>query len=237
MIRIAIVEDEKACADSLTEQLKRFSKEAKQEIACSVFTDGMNFISDYCPIYDVVFMDIEMPYLNGMLAAKKLREMDQNVSLIFVTRLAQYAVQGYEVEAAGYLLKPVEYFSLCRRMQKILSKHDFSQGKDFCIKTVSGLVKIDSEKLLYVEVIDHFLIYHTLHANHKAYGRLFEVEAQLPKELFFKCNKSYLVNLKFVGKITKSSVFIGDEEILVSRSKQKELMHAFNRYVEGTING
>lgn len=78
----------------------------------------MNFVSDYCRVYDVVFMDIEMPFLDGMHAARKLRELDPSVMLVFVTRLASYALAGYEVDAAGYIVKPVEYPSLSRRLDK-----------------------------------------------------------------------------------------------------------------------
>ena len=107
MLRIAIVEDEKDSLDRLTGLIKRYEKERDCECGVSVFGDGMNFVSDYCRVYDVVFMDIEMPFLDGMHAARKLRELDPSVMLVFVTRLASYALAGYEVDAAGYIVKPV----------------------------------------------------------------------------------------------------------------------------------
>ena len=137
-----------------------------------VFGDGMNFVSDYTPEYDVVFMDIEMPYLNGMKAARKMRKLDAEVQLVFVTHLAKYALQGYEVDAAGYLLKPLEYFSFANRMKRILAKRRQGRGGELYIKSPAGVVRIDPAKLKYVEVIDHFLIYHTADGDYKAYGQL-----------------------------------------------------------------
>lgn len=237
LLRICIVEDEKKSQDDLQNLIRRFEAEENIKCAVTVFGDGMNFISDYRPVYDIIFMDIEMPFMNGMNAAKKMRELDPDVSLIFVTHLTKYALQGYEVDAVGYLLKPAEYFSLSRRLKKAIARREFSAADDILVKSVDGLVKIERAKLRYVEIIDHFLIWHTVTADHKAYGRLSDAEELLSAPHFFKCNKSYIVNFGHIDKLTKTSVFIDGEEILVSRSRQKELLGAFNRYVGGTIDG
>ncbi|MBO4990139.1 MAG: response regulator transcription factor [Clostridia bacterium] len=237
MIRIAICEDDKKCQEKLISHIHRFEKEEGKTATITVFEDGMNFVSDYRPVYDIVFMDIEMPYLNGMVAAKKLRTLDKSVALVFVTHLAQYAVQGYEVEAVGYLLKPLEYFAFHRQMTKILSKESFKKGEELFVKTVTGLVKIDTEQLMYVEIMEHYLLYHTVHDNYRAYGKLSDLEEKLPSPQFFRCNKSYIVNFNFVGKLSKTSLWVEGEEIMVSRSRQKPLIEEFNRYLGGTIHG
>ena len=97
MIRIAVVEDERESLDTVLNCLKRFEEEEGIGFVTTVFCDGLDFISGYRPLYDIVFMDIEMPMLNGMSTAKKLRKVDSSVALVFITRLRQYALLGYEV--------------------------------------------------------------------------------------------------------------------------------------------
>ncbi len=235
MLRVCIVEDEPECVEALKRMLRQFLQ--GEPCSVRVFGDGMNFVSDYTPEYDVVFMDIEMPYLNGMKAARKMRKLDAEVQLVFVTHLAKYALQGYEVDAAGYLLKPLEYFSFANQMKRILAKRQQGREGELYIKSPAGVVRIDLAKLKYVEVIDHFLIYHTAEGDYKAYGQLQKLEQELPPQHFFRVNKSYIVNFRYVDKMVKESIVIDKAEILISRSKLKPCRAAFNEYLEGTIHG
>lgn len=118
MWNVAIVEDEAESSELLRAFLERFEKEAKVSLSVSSFADGMDFISDYTPKYDLVLLDIDMPHLNGLAAAKKLRKMDDDVLIVFVTNLAQYAIRGYEVEALDFLVKPVDYTAFAAMMHK-----------------------------------------------------------------------------------------------------------------------
>lgn len=236
ILRVCIVEDEQESVDRLKFMLQEFCSKEGYVCSIKVFGDGMNFISDYIPEYDIIFMDIEMPYLDGMKAAARLRRTDPEVSLIFVTNLAQYALKGYEVAAIGYLLKPLEYFSFAAQMKRTLSKIP-SEGQNLLIKTSSGMIRMDVSRLKYVEVINHFLIYHTLDGDFRAYGQLAKIEKALPSPQFFKINKSYVINFHYIDKFNKDSVAIGDDEIFISRSKIKPCREAFNLYLEGTLNG
>ena len=122
MFSIAIVEDEENCREQLRGFIGRYFKENGKEAEVTAFTNGIDFVSDYRPVYDIVLMDIEMPHLNGMAAAKKMRRMDPDVCLIFVTNLAQYALEGYSVSAADFIVKPVEYFTFAAKLQKGINR-------------------------------------------------------------------------------------------------------------------
>lgn len=111
MIHIAIVEDEKSYIKQLTEYIDRFSREFSQEIKLSVFTDGDEILEKYTADYDIILLDIQMRFIDGMTAAEKIREMDKSVVIMFITNMTSYAVKGYEVDALDYMVKPVEYFS------------------------------------------------------------------------------------------------------------------------------
>ena len=101
-VRIAIVEDEKSAARALEQAIQRYGTENKVSFTIRVWHDPLLFLEEYQAEYDIVYMDIRMPALSGMETARNLRKMDRMVMLIFVTSLAQYALEGYTV---GWPLK------------------------------------------------------------------------------------------------------------------------------------
>ena len=122
MFKVAIVEDDRVASDTLKEYIERFAAEKNEKIEAEVFEDGLKFIGGYKPVYDIVFMDVVMPGINGIETAKKLREIDNGVVLVFITSMAQYAINGYEVDAADFLLKPVSYFTFSLKLAKIMRR-------------------------------------------------------------------------------------------------------------------
>ena len=108
-MKIAVVEDEREYREVLKEYLSRYEEQKNLTFEVIEFTNAISFLENYAPVYDVVFMDIRMKYMDGMTAAHKLREADPNAVLVFVTSLTQYAVEGYSVDATDYIVKPVSY--------------------------------------------------------------------------------------------------------------------------------
>ena len=109
MVRIAIVEDEQEQADRLQSHIRRYGEEHQIGTQVTVCSNVITFLEQYKAEFDIVFMDIMMPMMNGMDAAHLLREKDDKVMLIFVTSMRQYALQGYDVAAADFIVKPVPY--------------------------------------------------------------------------------------------------------------------------------
>ena len=109
MYRIAIVEDEKEFREQLQEYLKRYGVENNIVFQIDVFEDGSDILEHYQKNYDMVLLDIEMPKVNGMDAAERIREMDEEVVLMFITNMAQYAIRGYSVGALDFVMKPITY--------------------------------------------------------------------------------------------------------------------------------
>lgn len=116
MIEIAIVEDEENYRNILQEYLQKYEQEYGEQIHLSVYTDGDEITENYSAKYDIIFMDIEMQFMDGMTAARKIREADKGVIIIFITNMAQYAIQGYEVDALDYVLKPIAYFAFSKKL-------------------------------------------------------------------------------------------------------------------------
>ncbi len=106
MITVAIVDDNKSETEALTSFLKQYGDECGEKLEITAFKSGFDFLDGYKAVYDVVFMDIEMPEMDGMSAARRLRQFDGDIAIIFVTNIAKYAIAGYEVGALDYFLKP-----------------------------------------------------------------------------------------------------------------------------------
>lgn len=94
MTRIAIVEDETAVREQLAGYVQRYTRQYGTQFEVTMFTDGVEILEDYRPVYDIIFLDIEMLHLDGMETARRIRELDSDVLLIFITNMAQYAIKG-----------------------------------------------------------------------------------------------------------------------------------------------
>ena len=117
MIKICIVEDEKSQADLLTNYIRKYDSNP-DAFSIEWLEDGMDLVDDYKGQYDIIFLDIQMKHLDGMAAAEKIRKVDSDVIIIFITSTVQYAVQGYAVDALGYVLKPVPYEAFRQLLDK-----------------------------------------------------------------------------------------------------------------------
>ena len=119
MIRIALVEDEAEVRAQLQGYVQRHTRQYGTEFAVTEFADGMELLDDYRPVYDVLFLDVEMKHLDGMETARRVRELDKDVIIVFITNMAQYAIGGYAVGALDYVLKPVPYFAFSQQLRKV----------------------------------------------------------------------------------------------------------------------
>ena len=122
MYHIAIVEDEEAFVTQLLEYLEQYQKEHEQNFKLSVFRDGSEILEGYQPIYDIILLDIEMPKINGMQAAEQIREQDADVTLMFITNIAGYAIRGYEVGALDFVMKPINYYTFAMKLTRVIKR-------------------------------------------------------------------------------------------------------------------
>ncbi len=224
MVRIAVVEDDDSCATLLDECIKRYGKKNGVEFAAVRFSDAEQFLFHYNHDYDMIFMDIAMPGINGMEASHKLRKFDENVALIFVTSLAQYAVEGYDVNALDFIVKPVNYYSFKLKMKKALAYLSTQTARHIILQDREETTYIKTTDLMYVEVQGHNVIYHTKQGTLSNAGSLKSVEAQLEGAAFFRCNYCYLVNLHYVSGVKGNVVTVCGDELQISRNRKAEFL-------------
>lgn len=172
MVSIAIVDDDKEDILTLERHIARYFAEKGGEYGIASFYDGSELMRDYAPKYDIVFLDIDMEKLNGMAAAKRIRDTDEHTAIVFVTRMAKYAIKGYEVSALDFIVKPVEYGSFALKFKRALEYVAKNSKQLIEIKQTSGTVYIDMSEIKYVEILKHYLIYHTERGDFKVLGAL-----------------------------------------------------------------
>jgi len=227
VIHVAIVEDEEIHQQALREHLLRYAGENDVTFDIRLFANPILLLENYRPVYDLIFMDIQMPDLNGMETARKLRAVDQNVLLIFVTSLAQYAIEGYEVAAVDYILKPVQYFSFAMRLTRAIWRISAEAGEAITVANTEGSARIKLRDLLYVEISGHAMTYHTHEGTVSGTGTLSALEEKLRGKRFARCNSCYLVNLAYVDTVKGYQLLLKDgTELQISQPKKKSFMQA-----------
>ncbi len=235
MYRIAIVEDDREYVRELQNYLEQYMRESGQKFEISVFYDGVEILDSYVPKYDLILLDIEMPKVNGMDAAEKIREMDENVVLMFITNLAQYAIKGYSVGALDFIMKPVTYYTFSMKMKRALKRVEKKTVPSIFLTLSGGMKKIEVSRIYYVEVQNRMLHYHTEEGEYIVRGTLQSAENSLPAAIFTKCNHWYLVNLMHVTEVRKNIVVVGGFEVEISRRNRAGFLKALADYMGGSV--
>lgn len=225
LIKVAIVEDEESCALQTKEFLKNFEKESEHRFDVDIFSNGLDFLVKYRSNYEIVFMDIEMPFKTGIETAKRMRSQDNKAALIFITNSTKYAIASYEVNAIDYILKPIEYFNFTVKLKKALRQIEALNKESLFLPQEDGLIRLAIDDILYIEVSDHKLLFHCSSLHYEIRGTLNRFEEKLVQHGFSMCNQCYLVNLRYVKKIEGVFVILSNDEILqISRPKRKKFI-------------
>ncbi len=233
MIKIAVVDNEVNEIKIIENHFNIFVSETNSSLWVKTFTSGEEFLQYTGCSFDLVCLDIDMPGQDGITIAKKLREQNKNIIIIFITNLAHMAIKGYEVQAFDFMLKPVNYYSFKLKIKTAFGLIRNNHTRYLYIKDTDGIKKIYTDNLYFIEVINHYVYFHTTKETYKAQTTLKEIEKEVKGLSFRKCNSCYLVNLKYVNTVTKDTVNVNGTWLKISRPKKKEFIQALANYIGG----
>jgi two-component system, LytTR family, response regulator LytT len=232
-INTFIIEDEVEQQELTKQYLERYSKETGEcifNITCH--TSPMEFLESYHNEAELIFLDIRMPGINGMDVAREIRKRDSLVTIVFITSLAQYAIDGYSVQAEDYILKPISYSEFNLKLYRILKNVSSKNGKYMTIILNSGIVKLPYTSIVYLETAFHNVLIHDNDGVvHKKHISMKEVEEELKDACFLRINSSYLVNLDYAKQIDHDTLILFDgTQLKISRPRVSEVGRVFTEY-------
>lgn len=236
--KAAICDDNKADAEYVAELLTEWAKERGYVVRAKCFPSAESFLFHYAEdkAYDILLLDIEMGETDGVALAKKVRQEDESLQIVFITGYPDYIGEGYEVAALHYLMKPVDrkkLFMVLDRAAVNLQKH-----KQAVVLPVDGEeVKVPVEAIQYVEAFSHRVSVVTTKGIYELRRSISEMETLFGKG-FVRCHRSYLVGLHFVAGLSKTKVTLDDgTELPLSRSSAAMVHKAFVEYYTGDEHG
>ena len=232
MYRILIVEDEADAAKALYAALERYGEEHQEEfqIAWMKNTNDLD-----APAFDLIFMDIDLGVENGMQAAAELRTFDKKTPLIFVTNLAQYAVQGYQVSALDFIVKPFIYGSFSLRMDRAMEVLHEKRDHAITLKTKDGLRIFPASSIIQVWVKGHNVNYALDDGTCVvARGSPAETEQMLGGVPFLRISSGSIINMAHVRGVHDSEIILSDgSSCYISRANKRHCLEAISRYLGG----
>ena len=230
MFRIAICEDEKVILDFESSLIKDWAAGAGCPLELDTYISAEQFLfesEDKAP-YDVLIFDIQMKNMNGMELAKTLRRRGCDSVIIFVTGVPDYAIEGYEVGAVRYILKPVKTEVLKGLLDSAWSDRQKKSEDYFVLGQGSDLEKISFDKILYIEACGHYVHLKGLDFEREWKAGFSETATAFDGKGFFCLRRGLLVNLAHVERITRTECLLdGGEALPVARGVYKELNEAF----------
>lgn len=231
MIRISICDDEDVICDMLRQQVSSHMDDLKKPYEIKCYTNAAQLMQS--PLhYDILLLDIQMPELDGLTFAKKLRENEMDCALIFITALEEHVFDAFEVEAIDYICKPIDDKRLKKALERALKKAEASDDKYLLIKTMNWCKSIKISSIYYCEIINRKIYLHTQNSVIDYYCKIEDVEKQLDYR-FVRSHRSYLVNLDYLIEYANGQITLENGALVpVSRLRHQELMEAMMQYMK-----
>ena len=236
VVNIAVVEDNSEEAKKLMERLAQYASQNQLQFNTSCFANAVLLLDSYKnrANYDLIFMDIKMPLMSGMEAAERLRQIDRTVTLVFMTNLIQYAVDGYAVEAFDYILKPISYQAFHLKLKRILAHVGTRSEERIVIRAEGETVSLPLREIRYIEVEGHYLNWHTQDKVYRSLGPLKAIGQQLP-ESYCAISRWYVINMQYARSVVGDDVLLDGERLRIGRYYKQKFLRAYAEFMVGGI--
>ena len=235
LMRIAVCDDEEKFRAQEKSVIDRIC--GSMDILVETFSDGKKLLEQFEKTpYELVFLDIEMPEMDGITLAKEIRKRSLDTKIVFLTGHVEYAIEGYEVNALRYLTKPVQEDKLRDVLRFCIEKN--TEGKQLVLREDGEDIFVKYTDLVYFEAQNQYVMVYTTSGSHLIRANIGDYENMLSEDGFFRIHRGYLVSLAKVKKMVKGEVILRydkkDVSLPVSRSNIKALKEALYAYVENS---
>lgn len=230
MICIALVEDDAAERSRIGALVRQTADSLGEKITLFPFDSADALLGNRDARFDLILLDIQMPGTDGMAAARRIRETDEDVMLVFITSMAQYALQGYQVDALDFIVKPVSEPILTACLSRAFRKLAKAASACLNIKSAAGYRRLNISAIAYAEAQSHRVY---LHAGEEIIlwpGTLAALEGELAQHGFFRCHSAFLVNLSAIERIDGSDARAGGALIPISKHRRKAFLAALTSH-------
>lgn len=238
--KIAICDDMEQDTQYIASAVRQW---AEKENVCTdihTFSSAGSFLFDYAEHkdYDILLLDIEMPSMNGVDLAKRVRRENDAVQIIFVTGYSDFMAEGYEVSALHYLMKPVSFDKLSKVLHRAADKLNRTE-KSVIIAVDGESLRIAVSDIVSVEAFAHSCTVTTIHTRFGVKSSITAIEKMLSDVAggeFVRCHRSYIVSVKYIKSISKTDVTLDSGiKIPLSRNNYQAVNQTFIRYFKGGL--
>ncbi len=232
MINIAICDDNREIVETIHKIVSEFFKSQNIETqTINLFNNGISLIND-SQIYDIVFLDIEMPDANGLSIGQKLIKKNPKTILIITTSHIEYLDDAMRMNVFRYIPKPINSKSVVRNLSDALAKYNIIQAQTMLIATEAGTIRFNTDDIIMLELIDRKVTVYTKTNKFTTTKTLKEWLNILPPTNFYMCHRSYIINLSHVYKLTSDKLImdIPGIEAYIPKRKHAEILRILNEY-------
>lgn len=233
MLVIGICDGDTAVRIMLSDYINHYKAETGLNVQILSYDSGEKLIRHYPFEMDLIFLEIPFTKMNGIEIAKRIRQLDSHVGIVFLTTVLNHVLEAYEVKADNYLIKPLRYQRFLKEVEQARERH--GQNRFFVETNMSGVYKIYTKSIRYIETEGQNTRIHTETDSILSYTRMKEHDQKLYEPYFVRCHSGYIVNLLFFEKIIQNDIFlITSERIPISRQcKKKVISRIAQLYNEG----
>ncbi len=238
MLLIAICDDIPIeCAD-IAKQIETILQRSNTDFIIKKFFGGLELLLSR-ESFDIIFLDIKMPNINGMELAKQIRKQGRQSLIIFITSASEYVFDAFDVEAFQYLLKPIQTDKLKNVLEKAAKKMQIDANIDFLMISANRQIqKVFLKDILYIESFGRIAKIHCNNETLETYEQIGILENKLSDKFFFRCHKCFLVNLNFVNAFNKTEVRLENgEKIMLAKRRYEDFQKSILSYMKiiGTL--